>query len=90
MARFIGAFFMGAWGIIAGGFFAGLFVMAGHPTQVADHLMWGAYALFFSTMCLIGMGRFIDDFKFGKTLAIIAGIVIALIYGLRAAGIMPV
>lgn len=90
MARFIGAFFVGAWGLIAGMFFAGMFVMAGHPTQVADHLMWGAYALFFSTMCLVGMGNFIGDFKFGKILAIISAVVIVLIYGLRAFGVMPV
>jgi hypothetical protein len=90
MARFIGALFMGAWGIIAGGFFAGMFVMAGHPTQLTDHLMWGGYALFFSTMCLVGMGRFIDDFKFGRSLAIISAVVIVLIYGLRVLGVMPV
>jgi hypothetical protein len=90
MARFIGALFMGAWGIIAGAFFAGMFVMMGHPTEVTDHLMWGGYALFFSTMCLIGMGRFIDDIKFGRALALVAAVVIVLIYGLRVLGVMPV
>jgi len=89
MMRVVSAFFMGSWGILAGAFFAGVFVMSGQPVKPLDHAMWGAYALFFSTMSCVGMGRFLDDFKFGKNLAIIAGITVALIFTLRGMGILP-
>lgn len=88
--RIVAAFFVGSWGFILGLFFAGFFVATGHPVKPFDHAIWGAYALFFSSMCCVGMGRFINDMKFGKTLAIIAGVTIALVFGLRVMGVLPV
>jgi hypothetical protein len=88
--RAIAAFFMGSWGILLGLFFAGFFIASGHPVKPLDHLLWGGYTLLFSSMVSIGLGRFIGDIKFGKTLAIIAGVVIALVFSLRVMGILPV
>lgn len=89
MLRAVSAFFIGSWGILAGLFFAGLFIMAGKPVKPFDHAMWGAYALFFSTMSCVGMGRFIEDVKFGKILGTISGVVVVLVFALRALGILP-
>ncbi|MDZ4833913.1 MAG: hypothetical protein SGJ27_09055 [Candidatus Melainabacteria bacterium] len=88
--RAIAAFFMGSWGLILGLFFAGFFVATGHPVKPLDHALWGGYALLFSSICCVGMGRFIGDIKFGKTLAIIAGAAIILVFSLRVMGILPV
>lgn len=90
MARAVAAFFITAWGLLFGAFFAGLFVSMGHPTATGDHLMWGAFTLFFSTMCCVGFGRFLNDLRLGKILAAIAAGTILLIYGLRMTGVLPV
>lgn len=89
MMRALGAFFIGSWGILMGLIFAGIFVMAGNPVKPLDNLMWGAYTLFFSSICCVGMGRFIGDLKFGKTLAIIAAVTIVVVFALRMTGILP-
>lgn len=78
-----------AWGLLLGLFFSGVFIMAGNPVEPFDHAMWGGYALFFSSMCCIGMGRFINDTRFGNTLAVIAAITVAIVFALRGMGILP-
>ncbi len=88
--RAIAAFFMIGWGTLAGLFFSGMVIATGHPVKLLDHVLWGAYALLFSTMICVGAGRFLDDPKFGRTLGIISAITILSVFALRGLGYLPI
>ncbi len=88
--RAIAAFFMIGWGTLAGLLFSGMVIATGHPVKFFDHVLWGCYALLFSTMICVGAGRFLEDRKFGSTLSIISAVTIVLVFALRVMGYLPI
>ncbi len=87
--RAIAAFFLLGWGTIAGVVFAGMFISIGQPTGIFGNLLFAVASVLFSSMTCIGFGRFINELKVGKIIAIISGVVISIVFSLRLGGFLP-
>jgi hypothetical protein len=89
--RAIGIFFVTAWGILMGAICAGMFIgITNHPVGVGANLISGCMAGLFSTMGCLGLGRFINEQRFGKILNAISCATIGLVFVARIAGWLPV
>lgn len=88
--RAIGIFFISAWGILFGAICAGSLIgITDHPSGIAANLVAACVAGLFSTMGCLGLGRFINEQSFGKTLNYISCATIALIFIARIVGWLP-